>query len=164
MTTRPGSPLNPAPTILTEADWRRLTLKTRQYAAGGYALMGRARLYLKEGDLRQASEKGWGSAAQIVKAAAEHWRDSNVVHQRHQDLRALVAGLATADRHPELYKMFAAAQDLHENFYENNVPQYIVSLNLDQVAGFVAEMTPQLRRPSPPRGFSQEVRASEVAE
>ena len=155
MTASADHPANPAPAVLSVADWQRLTPKTRCYAAGSYELIGKAHRYRGEGDLRQASEKGWGAAAQIVKAVAENWRDSGVRHGRHQDLRTVIAGLATANRHPDLYRMFVAAQDLHENFYENNLPQYIVTLNLEQAELFVTEMTPQLRRPAPPRGFSQ---------
>jgi hypothetical protein len=117
--------------------------------------MDKARGYLQEGDLRQASEKGWGAAAQIVKAIAENWRDHDVTHGRHQDLRALVGGLSAADREPDLFLMFTAAQDLHENFYENNVPEYIVNLNVEQTAGFIDRIVPQLRRSRPPQGFRQ---------
>jgi diadenosine tetraphosphate (Ap4A) HIT family hydrolase len=33
--------------------------------------LGKSREYLAEGDLHQASEKGWGAAAWMAKAAAE---------------------------------------------------------------------------------------------
>lgn len=146
---------NPAATVLTDADWGRLSSRTQEYAAASYELIGKARSYMEAGDLRQASEKGWGAAAQMVKAVAENWRDHGVTHGRHQDLRALVAGLTTADRESDLFLSFEAAQDLHENFYENNVSAYIVDLNLEQAAKFIDRMTPRLRRPRPPRGFQQ---------
>ena len=147
------TPANPYLSLLTDADWRRLSAQTQKYAAASYELVGKARDYLQEGDLRQASEKGWGAAAQIVKAVAENWKEYDVSHGRHQDLRALVAGLSTANQEPDLFLMFAAAQDLHENFYENNVPTYIVNLNLEQTAGFIDRIVPQLRRLRPPQGF-----------
>lgn len=150
--TTPGNPDNSA---ISDSDWQRLSPQTREYAAASFELMGKAHYYLTEGDLRQASEKGWGSAAQIIKAVAENWKDSGVTHGRHQDLRALVAGLATADREPDLDMMFHSAQDLHENFYEDNLPQYIVDLNLRQVNGFITKIMPRLRRPQPPQGFRQ---------
>ena len=146
---------NPYPSLLTGADWQRLSADTRRYAAAGIELTDRAGTYLEIGDLRQASEKGWGAAAQLVKAVAENWKDAGVTHGRHQDLRALVAGLATADREPDLDMMFHAAQDLHENFYEDNLPPYIVDLNLRQVNGFITKIVLQLRRPQPPQGFRQ---------
>ena len=149
------TPANPYPSVLADPDWRRLSVQTQKYAAASSELIGKARDYLQQGDLRQASEKGWGAAAQIVKAVAENWKDSDVTHGRHQDLRALVAGLSTANREPDLFLMFAAAQDLHENFYENNVPDYIVNLNVEQTAGFIDRITPQLRRQRPPQDFKQ---------
>lgn len=149
------SPTNPAAHALTDADWRRLSQRTQKYAAASYELISKARSYMEEGDLRQASEKGWGAAAQMVKAVAENWREHGVTHGRHQDLRALVAGLTTAHRESDLFLTFQAAQDLHENFYENNVSAYIVDLNLEQTANFIDRMTPQLRRPRPPRWFQQ---------
>lgn len=146
---------NPTGTVLNDTDWNRLSPQTQEYVAASYELMGKAHDYLRQGDLRQASEKGWGSAAQMVKAVAEHWKDSGVVHGRHQDLRTLVAGLATAEGEPDLDMSFHAAQDLHENFYENNLPLYIVDLDLRQVGEFRSRILPQLRRPQPPRGFRQ---------
>ena len=148
-------PVNPAGASLSDGDWQRLSPQTRDYAAASFQLMAKAHKYLRDGDLRQASEKGWGSAAQIVKAVAENWKDDGVTHGRHQDLRALVAGLATAHRDPDLDMMFHSAQDLHENFYEDNLPGYIVDLNLRQVNGFIAKIVVQLRRPQPPQGFRQ---------
>ena len=146
---------NPAAPVLTDADWSRLSSLTQKYAAASYELIGKARDYRDQGDLRQASEKGWGAAAQLVKAVAENWREYGVTHGRHQDLRALVAGLTTANRESDLFLTFQAAQDLHENFYENNVSDFVVGLSLEQTAHFIDLMTPQLRRPRPPRGFQQ---------
>ncbi len=146
---------NPTGAALADTDWSRLSSQTQVYVAASYELMGKAHDYLRQGDLRQASEKGWGSAAQMVKAVAEHWKDADVVHGRHQDLRALVAGLATAEREPDLDMSFHAAQDLHENFYENNLPAYIVDLDLRQVDEFRSKLVPHFRKAHPPRGFRQ---------
>ena len=146
---------NPTGAVLTDADWSRLSPQTQKYVAASYELMGKAHDYLGQGDLRQASEKGWGAAAQIVKAVAENWRGSGVVHGRHQDLRALVNALPLQDGQSDLVVGFRAAQDLHENFYENNTPTFRVSLDLAQTEQFVLSILPQLRRPEPPEGFRQ---------
>ena len=42
-----------------------------RYLVASQEFMGKAYQYLAENDLRQASEKGWGAAAEIVKAVAE---------------------------------------------------------------------------------------------
>ena len=149
------TPTNPVHSVISDADWQRLSGDTRKYAAASFELADKAGDYFRAGDFRQASEKGWGAAAQMIKAVAENWKDDDVVHGRHQDLRTLVAGLATADQEPELEFMFQSAQSLHENFYENNLPQYIVDLHLRQVNGFISKIVPQLRRPHPPRDFHQ---------
>ena len=151
------TPTNSSIPAITDSDWQRLSGDTRKYASASIELANKAGDYLDAGDLRQASEKGWGAAAQIVKAVAENWKNADVVHGRHQDLRALVAGLAAADLQPDLDLTFQSAQTLHENFYENNLPQYIVNLHLRQVNEFIVKIAPQLRRPQPPRGFHQGV-------
>ena len=46
-------------------------MATQTYQLAGRRLLEQARNELAEGDTRQASEKGWGAAAQLVKAIAE---------------------------------------------------------------------------------------------
>ena len=53
-----------------------MTQDGEKYKSAGRELLEKARDELAQGDLRQASEKGWGAAAQMVKAVAERrgWR------------------------------------------------------------------------------------------
>ena len=81
---------------------------------------------LAKGDLRQASEKGWGAAAQMVKAVAER---RGVPHSSHRDLFKMVSSL----RNQQFSAGFAFANGLHTNFYEgwldeNSVHQYLTSV------------------------------------
>ena len=48
-----------------------MTTRAQYHNATGRDFMAKAQAYLAEDDLLQASEKGWGAAAQMVKAAAE---------------------------------------------------------------------------------------------
>ena len=52
------------------APWRRynpgMTTNGQYYSDTGREFIARARTYLAEDDLLQASEKGWGAAAQMV--------------------------------------------------------------------------------------------------
>ena len=66
--------------------------RVEYYNATGRDFLERARAYLDDGDLLQASEKGWGAAAQMVKAVAETrgWR-----HQDHRSLYGVVNRLAS---------------------------------------------------------------------
>ena len=145
---------------MPESDWQRLSDQTQEYVQAGYELLGKAGDYFSEGDLRQASEKGWGAAAQLTKAVAENWCDADVTHGRHQDLRALVHGLSTAAPRQGLLDGFRAAESLHENFYENNDSASVVDNDLQSAKEFVDAMLAYLAMPVPPPGFQQRRRRS----
>ncbi len=85
--------------------------------------MAQAYAELEAGDLPQASEKGWGAAAQMVKAACEArgWE-----HDHHRLLFTAVRDLANEASDPEIDILFASANYLHVNFYED-------ALDADQV-------------------------------
>jgi uncharacterized protein (UPF0332 family) len=88
---------------------------------------------LEAGDLTQASEKGWGAAAQMVKAVAH---DKGMEHHSHRSLLFAAQdieknnGGATATQ-------FAFAEQLHRNFYEDTLDRAGVTMRLEQVASFV---------------------------
>ena len=93
----------------------------------------RARAYLADGDLLQASEKGWGAAARMVKAVAETrgWR-----HNSHGDLYRVVNRLANELEDEQLRSLFNTANSLHENFYEGPMPEEFIADALDEVEEF----------------------------
>ncbi len=89
---------------------------------------------LEAGDLTQASEKGWGAAAQIVKAVAD-------VRGRPHSSHALLLRMAD-DLEQELGGelvggMFDAAHRLHGNFYEGTLHGEEVEWRLRSVEQFV---------------------------
>lgn len=137
---------NFARTALSDADWRRMSPQTRGYVSASFELLGIAEGHLANGDLRQASEMGWGAAAQIVKAVAENWRE---YHKSHQSLVAMVEHLAASGSQPELKDGFDTAQNLHHNFYECDASSFFVTLAVARTAHFVNEMLPWLRRQRP---------------
>ena len=94
----------------------------------------KAHAYLAEGDLLQASEKGWGAAAQMVKAVAETqgWR-----HRTHADLYRTVNRLAAGQTDDELPRVFRSANALHQNFYEGDMPPEMVAGGLRDAERFV---------------------------
>ena len=147
-----ATPANSYPSILTDADWRRLSSRTQEYAVASYELLDKAYSYLRDGDLRQASEKGWGAAAQIIKAVAERWRDFGIDHRSHKDLQDLVELLAGSRSQSALMTGFERAEGLHRNFYENAGTQKFVALALLAVSQFVYDMLPWIRRQRPPWG------------
>src|SRR5438128_12531423 len=78
--------------------------------------MNDAEMLLTQADYPQASEKLWGAVAQIVKAIAakNRWR-----HSSHRDLRAAISRLREQTGDPELLDLFAIAEALHANYYED---------------------------------------------
>ena len=89
---------------------------------------------LREGDLRQASEKGWGAASQMVKAIAGQrgWE-----HKHHRELFAAVYRLRRETDDREIARLFEPANALHSNFYEGQMDQDDVEDALERVGQFV---------------------------
>ena len=92
---------------------------------------------LGDGDLRQASEKGWGAAAQIVKAVAVErgWE-----HSRHRQLRLAVTMLGEETDSLEIGRWFAVAEALHANFYEGWLDGATLKDYLDNVSLLVRQL------------------------
>ena len=97
----------------------------------------KARAYLAQGDLLQASEKGWGAAARMVKAVAETrgWR-----HSTHGDLHRTVNRLAEELSDQRLRNLFRSAGALHQNFYEGYMTDSTVADALDDVKEIVGRL------------------------
>ena len=114
-----------------------MTTNGQQYSDTGHDFLERARTYLAEEDLLQASEKGWGAAAQMVKAAAEArgWR-----HRSHRDLHVTINRLAEETGDDEIGDLFDAANQLHTNFYEGWLPRETVERNLSRVITLVQKL------------------------
>ena len=104
--------------------------------------IGRAQRYLAAGDLLQASEKGWGAAAEMVKAVAESrgWE-----HVSHRDLWRAVNRVAVESGDEELRSFFSIAGQLHTNFYEGWLPVEFVEDHLGQVGELLRRLAPLVR-------------------
>ena len=92
---------------------------------------------LREGDLRQASEKGWGAASQIVKAVASQrgWD-----HKHHRELFEVVYRLRRETGDRAISRLFEPANSLHTNFYEGMMAQDDVEDALERVGQFVDKL------------------------
>ena len=114
-----------------------MTEDEERYAAAGRELLTKAREALAQGDLRQASEKGWGAAAQVVKAVATR---KGWLHQNHATLFEVVrqVTLETGDR--RFQENFHIANSLHSNFYENWMLNEAIEVGLEQVGEFIQGM------------------------
>ncbi len=91
-------------------------MTTQAYHAASRELLAQGLDELERGDIRQASEKGWGAAAQMIKAVSEArgWR-----HSRHRDLFVAVERLVDETGDGGISNLFQTAGVLHVNFYEN---------------------------------------------
>ena len=100
------------------------------YKEQAFTYWQQAQEELAEGDLRQASEKGWGAASQIVKAVAE---SRGLAHESHRDLFRVVSGL----KNWQLSTGFGLAGSLHTNFYEGWLDEGLVRQYLESVGEFI---------------------------
>ena len=108
--------------------------QTKTYKEQGRIFLAQAFEELEKGDFPQASEKGWGAAAQMVKANARaRGRD----HYSHQDLFRVVNELVEQTGDGELATLFNNAGFLHTNFYENAYKARAVKASLQRVIRFV---------------------------
>ena len=86
-----------------------------QHRAQARDFLGKGWKYLEEGDLHQASEKGWGAAAHMAKAVAlaNGWEYSR--HSHFHQVMNRVADQVDAD---QLRRLRGVAEVLHVNFYD----------------------------------------------
>jgi uncharacterized protein (UPF0332 family) len=113
----------------------------RDHREQAWEFLGKSREYLAQDDLHQASEKGWGAAAQIVKALAEK-RGWN--HRHHSLLQQAVDTLAEETGDQDYLLLFSSADSLHKNFYEGKMAQATVALHLAQVTTLVEKVERRL--------------------
>ena len=114
-----------------------MTSKASYYSSTSRDFLTKARSYLAEDDLLQASEKGWGAAAQMMKCVAESrgWR-----HNGHNLLYEAAGRLSDETRDPEIRTLFRLAGDLHINFYEGWLTREMVEDGLAQVAELLEKL------------------------
>ena len=105
-------------------------MATQKYSDDGQALLAHARTELDQGDLRQASEKGWGAAALMLKAVAEErgWE-----HGKHRHLSRVASRLRAEIGNRDVVRLFQVAESLHGNFYEDQLPPHDIAESLDDV-------------------------------
>ena len=102
-------------------------------------LLAQAREDLYLGDTRQASEKGWAAAAQIVKSVAE---PRGWAHHDHAALYRVIRRLADETGDEDIRSLFNTAGNLHVNFYENwNIAEN-VAVDLSDVERLLDKLEP----------------------
>ena len=107
------------------------------YAEQGRKFLDQAFVELSHDDLRQASEKGWGAAAQLVKAYAVL---RGLDHNSHGLLYGAVSRLVEETDDDTLRTLFNEAGGLHTNFYEGRFASRDVRQSLGQVSRFIEKV------------------------
>ena len=112
-------------------------MSTDSYRESAHELLQKAREELAVGDIRQASEKGWGATAQMLKAIAQ--RD-NIPHHSHAALSRIASDVHQQTGEETIATWFAIAQNLHVNFYEDNLSPEFVQIYLNQITLMVSRL------------------------
>ena len=106
----------------------------RTYAEQGRIYLAQAYEELARGDLSQAAEKGWGAAAQLVKAAAD---ERGLPHNRHGFLFRAVGVLSVEEGGDVIRRGFDVANGLHANYYEGGGTEANIRASLQDVEALV---------------------------
>ena len=103
---------------------------SERYRSAAYTLYDQAVVELEAGDLRQASEKFWGAAAQSMKALAERkgWR-----HRSHRHFHQTLDLLKVEHDHENIVRWFGLAETLHINFYEDRASAETIAVIAEDV-------------------------------
>ena len=101
------------------------------------SFLAQAREELGRGDSLQASEKGWGAAAQMIKAVAEErgWE-----HGSHWLLSEAASKVVQETGDTDIARLYRVASALHANFYEGWLTDDLIEGGLQDVASFVDKL------------------------
>ena len=119
-------------------------MQVPNYRAASRELLAQASAEIAAGDSRQASEKAWGAAAQMVKAVAQQrgWR-----HDSHPLLFQSAIRLAEETGDDSIVALFGVAGNLHTNFRENWLSPEFVGSGIRSVGHLLDKLEPLLNRP-----------------
>ena len=106
-------------------------------------LLAQAYEELEEGDLAQASEKGWGAAAQMLKAIAD---ERGWAHDDPPELHGVMDRLYRETEGEELMDLFCSAVFLGFNYYEGAFSTEYIKATLRDVEKFVQRAEGLLRK------------------
>ena len=114
-----------------------MTTRVDYHSETAGVFLAKAGGYLAEEDLLQASEKGWGAAAQMVKAVAE---ERGWAHSGHRQLFVAVDRLVEETGDEQLRVAFGLANVLHINFCDGLLPREDVEAYLAHIREFVGRL------------------------
>lgn len=107
------------------------------YRTVSHTLLAQAQAEHAVGDYRQASEKGWGAAAHMVKAVAA---TQGHPHNTHNLIRSNAKRISSSTGDPQITSLFNRAEQLHRTFYETPLPSPQIAVRLREVADLIARL------------------------
>ena len=114
---------------------------TADYRQQAGQFLAKSREYLAEGDLHQASEKGWGAAAWMAKAVAtaQGWE-----YSRHDQFSVVMNNARFLTGDDRLRSLRSIANELHGNYYKREflLSADAIALDLDSIADLLAILEP----------------------
>ena len=124
-------------TLMTVPDFDAV----KDYETQAREFLAKGREYLAVGDLHQASEKGWGAAAHMVKAVAEA---QGWTYDKHRDFTRVMNQASRLTGNDRLLDLQGRAGLLHENYYERKrfLDAEIIGKNIESVAELVELLAP----------------------
>ena len=111
------------------------------YEAQAREFLGKAREYLAQGDLHQASEKGWGAASHMARAVAlaQGWS-----YDTHAEFSVVLNNAVLATGEDRLRELRGTANELHSNYYRRrrHLNAEIIARDLAGVSELLELLTP----------------------
>jgi uncharacterized protein (UPF0332 family) len=93
--------------------------------------------FLVKKDYVQASEKAWGAASQIVKALA---MKEGIEVRSHGELHKYITELSKKREDREIITLWFSAISLHQNFYENWLPEEAIKSGIENVRKLIEKL------------------------
>ena len=120
---------------------------TQDYRRQARQFLTKSREYLSEGDLHQASEKGWGAAAWMAKAVATalDWD-----YSKHDQFSVVLNNARILTGDDRLRSLRSSANELHGNYYQRkrHLNAKVIGEDIESVAELLALLAPLT---APPR-------------
>ncbi len=117
--------------------------RTTTYREQSRVLLAQAYEELEEGDLAQASEKGWGAAAQMLKAIAD---ERGWTHDDPPELHSVMDRIYCETEDEELINLFCSAVFLGFGYCEGAFSAEYIKATLRDVEEFAQRSEGLLRR------------------
>ena len=139
--------------MLEESRGRSVVVLGEPSAVGDYEaqareFLGKARDYLAQGDLHQASEKAWGAASHMAKAVAlaQGWS-----YDTHAEFSVVLNQARRVTSDDRLLDLRATANELHSNYYRRarHLDADVIERDIEQVSEMLGLLTPLLDLETP---------------